>query len=72
MIQARSAEEELSESEDKVDADFIRSAKVVVAPSVDSFDARVPPRAAPTRLTFLLPDAKNTLDFGEDPSPGTT
>ncbi len=68
----KSAEEEISESEDEVDADFIRNAKTVVAPSVDSFDARVPPRAAPARLTFHLPDAKDTQDSEEDPSPGTT
>ncbi len=72
LVVSKSADEEVSESEDEVDADFIRSAKNVAAPYVDSLAERAPLRAAPTRLTFHIPNDSDALDSEEDPRPGTT
>ncbi len=63
-----SAEEEILESEDEVDADFIRHAMTVVAPPADSIDWDAPP---PARLTFHLPDCRDTIRSEGEPSPGT-
>ena len=41
---------EISEEEDDINADFIRNATTVITTAAD------PPRAAPTRLTFGLPE----------------
>ena len=52
---ATSREEgEISEEEDDIDADFIHNAACVITIAAD------PPRAAPTRLTFSLPEARDT------------
>ncbi len=63
---------EVSESEDEIDADFLRNAKTVVTPFVDSFDERVPPRAASARLNFHIPNDSDALGFEENPRPSTT
>ena len=60
---------EISESEDEVDADAIRNARIVIT---TSFDSRDHPRAAPARLTFSLPDARDEIDPEEDPKPRAT
>jgi hypothetical protein len=60
---------EISESEDEVDADDIRNARTVITTDLDN---REPPRAAPARLTFSLPDARGNLDPEEDPKPRAT
>jgi hypothetical protein len=60
---------EISESEDEVGADDIRNARTVIT---TSFDNRDPPRAAPARLTFSLPDVRDKLDLEEVPKPRAT
>ncbi len=49
-------EGEISEEEDDINSDFIRTTTTVVT----ALDDCNPPRAAPTRLTFGLPEARGT------------
>ena len=48
-------EGEISESYEKLDADFIRSGTTVITTDLGACEL---PRAAPTRLTFSLPEAR--------------
>ncbi len=50
---------EISESEDEIDADAICNARTVRTTSLYNRD---PPRDAPDRLTFSLPDARGNLE----------
>ncbi len=65
-----SAEEGISESEDEVDADFIRYARCVgAAPQVDAINWDAP--SPPARLIFHLPNRRDILESEGEPSPGT-
>jgi hypothetical protein len=52
-------EGEISEEEDDIDSDFIRHATRVITTALNDRDH---PRAAPTHLTFSLPEARGTAD----------
>ena len=62
-------EGEILESEDELDANDIRNARTVITSHLDS---RKPPRAAPARLTFSLPEPLGNLSHEEDPEPRAT
>ena len=59
-------EGEISESDEELDADFIRNGTEVITTDLG---ARELPRAAPTRLTFSLPEARSNPNPEEDPMP---
>ena len=59
-------EGEISESEDELDANDIRNARTMITTDLDN---REPPRVAPARLTFSLPEP---LGNEEDPNPRAT
>jgi hypothetical protein len=60
---------DVSKSEDEVDADAISTLRIVITTSFDNLE---PPRAAPARLNFSLPDARDNLDPEEEPKPRAT
>jgi hypothetical protein len=60
---------EISESDEELDADFIRNGTTVITTDLG---ARELPRAAPTRLTFSLPEARGKPNPEEDPMPRAT
>ena len=62
-------EGEISESDEELDADFIRNGTTVITTDLG---ARELPRAAPTRLTFSLPEARGNPNPEEDPMPRAT
>jgi len=61
-------EGEISESDEELDADFIRNAHTMITTELD----REPPRVAPARLTFILPEARVSIEPEEDPRPRAT
>ena len=67
---ASSREEgEISESEEELDADFIRNASAVITTDLGACEL---PCAAPARLTFNLPEARGNPNPEEDPIPRAT
>jgi hypothetical protein len=57
-------ESEISEDEEELDADFIRNASAVINTDLGACEL---PRAAPTRLTFSLPEARGNPNPEENP-----
>ena len=61
-------EGEISESDEELDADFIRNAHTLITADLD----REPPCATPARLTFSLPEARVSVEPEEGPRPRVT
>ena len=55
---------EISESDEELDADFIRSGTIVITAGLGACEL---PRAAPIRLAFSLPEARGNPNPEENP-----